>query len=204
MIHGFAPRRSIRAVAVTIAFAATTFALHAAKPDPGPSAAQILERAESQARAEHKNILLEFGASWCSNCRLYDRMLADASMHTILSPHFVFTAMDTGEHPNDHRHANTPGAVDFENSIGGKDAGWPFLVILDSSGKPIVDSYRPNRKSKSGDNIGYPVLPQEVDWFVEMLRRGAPSLSRNELASVHAWLTAQATKIHHKIFDMPM
>ncbi|HEV2134049.1 MAG TPA: thioredoxin family protein [Terracidiphilus sp.] len=180
-----------------MALGAAPFALHAAKPHAGPSAAQILDRAESQARAEHKNILLAFGASWCSNCRLYDRMLADASMHAILSPHFVFTTMDTGEHPNDHRHANTPGAVDFENSIGGKDAGWPFLVILNSGGKPIVDSYRPDPKSKTGDNIGYPVLPQEVDWFVEMLRRGAPSLSQNELASVHAWLTAQAAQIHH-------
>lgn len=197
LIHGILSGRFTRAFTVAILLSATPFPLHAATPDPGPSAAQILSRAESQARAGHKNILLEFGASWCVNCKLYDRMLADASMHAILGPHFVFTTMDTGEHPNDTHHANTPGAVEFENSIGGKDAGWPYLVILGPDGKPIVDSLRPDPKSKTGDNIGYPVLPQEVDWFVVMLRRGAPSISQQDLDSVHAWLTAQAAKLHH-------
>lgn len=197
LIPGVLSGRFIRALALAIVPLGSPFLLHAAKPDAGPSAAQILERAESQARAEHKNIVLEFGASWCINCKRYDVLMNDASMHAILGPHFVFTSMNTGEHPTDTRHANTPGAVEFENSIGGKDAGWPFLVILNSEGKPIVNSYRPDPKSKTGDNIGYPVLPQEVDWFIVMLRRGAPSLSRQDLGSVHAWLTARAAKIHH-------
>jgi thiol-disulfide isomerase/thioredoxin len=186
-----------RALALAVALSAPTFALHALPPHPGPSATQILRRAESQASAQHKNILLEFGASWCINCKLYDRMLADASMHAVLAAHFVFTAMDTGEHPKDAHHANTPGAVDFENSIGGEGAGWPYLVILTPNGKPIVNSFRPDPKSKTGDNIGYPVLPQEVDWFIVMLRRGAPSITPQELARVHAWLTAQAAKLNH-------
>lgn len=197
MIYGFSSARFSRAVPLAIALAATPLSLRAAKPDPGPSATQIIETAESHARAEHKNILLEFGASWCVNCKLYDRMLHDPSMHAILGPRFVFAYMDTGEHAGDKRHANTPGGVDFENSIGGKDAGWPFLVILSSNGKPIVDSNRPDPKSKAGDNIGYPVLPQEVDWFIVMLQRGAPSLTQHDLASVHAWLTARAAKIPH-------
>ncbi|HEV2326039.1 MAG TPA: thioredoxin family protein [Terracidiphilus sp.] len=197
LIHGILSGRVTRTFALAITLSASPFLLRAAKPDAGPSAAQILEHAESQARAEHKNILLEFGASWCINCKLYDRMLADASMHAILGPHFVFTTMDTGERANDARHANTRGAVELENSIGGKDAGWPYLVILSAEGKPIVDSFRPDPKSKTGDNIGYPVLPEEVDWFIVMLHRGAPSISEQDLASVHAWLTAQAAKLHH-------
>lgn len=195
--HSFTSCSVARAVALAITLAAPPLILRAATPDGGPPAAEILRRAEAQARAEHKNILLEFGASWCVNCKLYNAMLNDVSMHAILGPHFVFTSMNTGEHASDSRHANTPGAIEFENSIGGKDAGWPFLVILNSNGKPVVNSWRPAPKSKSGDNIGYPVLPQEVDWFIEMLRRGAPSLSQNDLASVHAWLTARAAKIHH-------
>ncbi|HEX8710388.1 MAG TPA: thioredoxin family protein, partial [Terracidiphilus sp.] len=175
----------IRSYALAVMLAASPLVVRAAKPDAGPSAAQILQKAESKARAEHKNILLEFGASWCVNCKLYDRMLNDDSMRAILDPHFVFAYMDTGEHAKDTRHTNTPGGVEFENSIGGKDAGWPFLVILDSEGKPIVDSNRPSPKSKAGDNIGYPVLPQEVDWFIVMLQRGAPSLSRHDLDRVH-------------------
>ncbi|HTV06816.1 MAG TPA: thioredoxin family protein [Acidobacteriaceae bacterium] len=195
LIRRFSPRRRIAATAFVVTLFASPLIVRAAAPDAGPSAAEILQRAESQARSGHKNIMLEFGASWCINCKLYDRMLDDHSMHAILSRYFVFTTMDTGERPNDHHHADTPGGVAFENSIGGKNAGWPFLVILNHAGKPIVNSDRPDPKSPSGDNIGYPVLPQEVDWFIVMLRRGAPSMSQHDLDKVHAWLTARATTL---------
>ncbi len=162
----------------------------------GPSAAEILHRAEGQARAEHRNILLEFGASWCVNCKLYDRMLADPAMQAILSKAFVFTTMDTGEMPQDSKHANTPGGVVFENEVGGQGAGWPFLVILNGAGKPLVDSMRPDAKAPGGrTNIGYPVLPVEIDWFMTMMRRGAPSMSERDRVALRAWLTAEAKKI---------
>jgi thiol-disulfide isomerase/thioredoxin len=197
LIRSFSPGRFVSAIALAITLSASPLVLLAATPDAGPSAAEILQHAESQARAGNKNIMLEFGASWCINCKLYDRMLNDPSMHAILSRHFVFISIDTGEHASDTKHADTPGGVSFEDSIGGKNAGWPFLVILNANGAPIVDSYRPDPKSKAGDNIGYPVLPVEVDWFTEMLRRGAPTLSQQDLASVHSWLTAQAATLRH-------
>jgi hypothetical protein len=185
------------ALAVACTLAGAPVALRAA-PDPGPSSAEILHRAEEQARAEHKNILIEFGASWCGNCRLYERFLADPQMHPLMSQSFVFTTMITGEHTGDTMHANTPGGVDFESSIGGREAGWPYLAMLDADGKPIVDSMRPDAKAKSGkDHIGYPATPEEIDWFVEMLRRGAPSLNQQDLASVHAWLTAHSPTQRH-------
>jgi len=172
--------------------------LNAAAPDGGPSASAILRAAEEQAQAQHKAILVAFGASWCGNCRLYDRFLADPQMHALLSRAFVFASMDTGERANDPKHADTPGGPAFEDSVGGKDAGWPFLVMLDANGRRIVDSNRPDPADKAGQsNIGYPVAPQEVDWFVEMLRRAAPSLSQQDLASVHSWLTAHAQMLHH-------
>lgn len=167
--------------------------LAATPPAGGPSAAAILAQAEAEARAQHKNILLSFGASWCVNCRLFDQFLADPQIHPILSRAFVFATMVTGEFPNS-KYANTPGGVAYEESIAGKDVGFPFLVMLDADGKPIVDSYRPTPESPGGrDNIGYPVAPAEVDWFVEMLRRAAPQLRPQELAQVRAWLTARAS-----------
>ncbi|GGH01948.1 thioredoxin family protein [Silvibacterium dinghuense] len=187
-------------IAVALMMAASPLSLFAASADlgsnTGPSAAEIMSKAQSQARAEHKNILLDFGASWCGNCRLYDRFLADPQMHAILSRAFVFVTMDSGERTGDAKHANTPGAVDFESSIGGKGAGFPWLVMLDAGGKPIVTSDRPDPKSEGGkNNIGYPVAPEEVDWFVEMLRRAAPQLNQQDLTSVHAWLTARAAPL---------
>ena len=164
----------------------------------GPSAAVILHRAEAKARAEHKNILLEFGASWCVNCKLYDRMLNDGAMHGILSKAFLFTTMDTGERPGDKLHANTPGGVAFEDSVGGKNAGWPYLVVLNPEGKVIVNSMRPDAKAPGGrTNIGYPVLPVEIDWFMTMMRRGGPELKATDLAQMRGWLMAVAHGIEH-------
>lgn len=196
LLRRFLPARAQLCLVLACLLAAAPWA-HAAAPE-GDSAEAILHRAEGQALAEHKNILLEFGASWCVNCRLYDRFLADPQMHALMSRAFVFTTMDTGESATDTKHANTPGGAAFENFIGGEDAGWPFLVILDASGKPIVDSSRPDPKSKTGkSNIGYPVAPEEIAWFVEMLRRGAPSLSDEDLSHVQAWLAAYSSGQHH-------
>lgn len=198
VLRRFLPVRAHWRLALACLAAAAPWTAHAAAPNGGESAAVILHRAEDQARAGHKNILLEFGASWCVNCRLYDRFLADPQMHALMSRAFVFVTMDTGESPKDAKHANTPGGVEFENSVGGSDAGWPFLVILNASGRPIVDSDRPDAQAKSGkSNIGYPVAPEEIDWFVEMLRRGAPSLNAEDLSRVHAWLAAYASTRHH-------
>jgi len=189
-------RASACVLALTLAFIPS--ALRAATPDGGPPASEIIGKAEAQARAEHKAILIDFGTSWCGNCKLYDRFLADPQMHAILSRAFVFVTLTTGEHANDAKHTNTPGGVDFEDSIGGKSAGWPYLAILDANGKPIVDSFRPDPKAKGGkSNTGYPDSPEEVGWFVEMLRRSAPSLSSQDLASVHAWLTTHSTTQRH-------
>jgi hypothetical protein len=184
--------------AVALLLVGCPLALLAATSDAGPSATDILSKAEAQARAEHKNILLDFSASWCGNCRLFDRFLADPQMRPLMSRAFVFVTLITGERPGDSKHANTPGGVEFENSIGGKGEGFPWLAMLDADGRPIVSSDRPDPKSKSGKtNTGYPDAPEEVDWFVEMLRKAAPQLSPQDLASVHAWLTAHSTMQRH-------
>ena len=153
-----------------------------------PSAQEIMSRVEAKAVAEHKAILLDFGASWCGNCHLFERFLADPTIHPIIDKHFVTVTLITGEHPGDAKHANTPGGQAFEDSVGGKGTGWPYIVMLDASGKPLADSLRPTASGKS--NIGYPDSPAEVDWFMQMLQKSAPSLSPQDTATVHAWLTA--------------
>ena len=185
-------------LAAAIILAVSPLALPASTPDTPPSATDILSKAKAQASTEHKNILLEFSASWCGNCRLYEHFLADPQMHTILSRAFVFATMDTGEHQSDTKHANTPGGVDFLNSIGGKGKGVPWLAMLDINGKLIVSSDRPDPKNKSSNsNIGYPDAPEEIDWFIGMLRNAAPQLNQQDLANVSTWLTAHSTTQRH-------
>lgn len=147
---------------------------------------------ESRAASEHKNILLNFGASWCVNCRRFDGFLADREIHPILDKVFVFADMAAGERPDDQRHPNFPGAENLCQSLGGKDAGFPFIVMLDQSGSTIVNSLRPVGKG-SGENIGYPDASYEIDWFMQMLKSAAPSLSARERETIHSWLTAHSS-----------
>jgi hypothetical protein len=156
-----------------------------------PTAQDTMAKAEATAAAEHKAILLDFGASWCGNCHLFERFLADPAIHPIMKKHFVMVTLITGEHETDTHHSNTPGGKQFEDSVGGKGAGWPFIVMLDAKGTPVVDSYRPDPKAGTGkSNIGYPDSPAEVDWFMQMLQKAVPTLSPQETATIHTWLTA--------------
>jgi thiol-disulfide isomerase/thioredoxin len=159
------------------------------------NAEEILAQLKSQATAEHKSILLSFGASWCGNCRLFDKFLADPAIHPILGRAFVFADLDAGERPGDKHHANTPGAEKLQALLGGKEAGYPYIVLLDANGEPITNSLRPVEHGGS-ENIGYPDALVEIDWFMEMLKKAAPALSAQDTASIHTWLLAHRSPQH--------
>ncbi len=61
--------------------------------------------------------------------------------------------------------------------------------MTDPDGNPIVNSYR---NGDTNANIGYPALPSEIDWYIEMLKRAAPSLSPDDLAATRNWLRKHA------------
>jgi thiol-disulfide isomerase/thioredoxin len=161
-------------------------------PEAGKTAEAVMAQVKSEAAAQHKGILLTFGASWCGNCRLFDKFLTDPAMHTLMTKAFVFADLDTGERPDDPRHANIPGGQKLQASLGGKTAGYPYIVMLDAAGKPLADSVAPAATGHPG-NIGYPDAPYEIDWFVEMLKKSAPALTPADLGAIHSWLSAHSS-----------
>ncbi len=176
-------------VAFALALAAgPAFALTGA----GPSAGDIMAQAKSEAAAQHKNILVTFSASWCGPCHLFEKFLDDPQTGPIMNKAFVIVRLDVGERPGDARHADTPGAEAYRTTLAGPDPGFPYIAMLDASGKPIVDSLRPDHGKK--ENVGYPAIPVEVAWFMEMLHKAAPSLTPAETASVQTWLQAREMK----------
>jgi hypothetical protein len=159
-------------------------------PIGAQTAQQILTQAESQAASEHKNLLLVFSASWCVPCHMFESFLTDRKAGPIISGHFVVARFDVGERKDDKKHADTPGAVDLRASLKGADAGYPFLVMADAGGQPIVNSFCPSGCKPAGENIGYPATPGEIDWFMQMLRQSAPSISAKDTKTIRAWLDA--------------
>jgi len=173
--------------ALFILTAAVPAITHARTPDAVETADEAMAHLKSDAAAEHKNILLSFGASWCINCRLFDKFLADPAIRPILDRAFVFADLNTGERPGDNRHPNIPGGQKLEASLGGRNAGYPYIVMLDPNGNLIASSIAPSVHGRGG-NIGYPASRDEIDWFMDMLKKADPALSTGESATVRNWL----------------
>jgi thioredoxin-related protein len=188
-------RSTILRVLLSAALVTTSVLAQSPAANTGTSAEDILSQLKSQASAEHKSILITFGASWCGNCHLFDKFLADPTIHPILDKAFVFADLASGEREGDKHHANTPGAEKLETLLGGKDVGVPFIVMLDASGNSITNSLRPVGHGNS-DNIGYPDASYEIDWFIQMLNKAAPTLTLQDSATIRNWLNAHSSSKH--------
>jgi thioredoxin-related protein len=158
-----------------------------------PLAAQVFETAKSQAGQQRKDIFLVFGASWCRPCHLQEAFMEAPEIRPILEKYFVLTHLSVEEEVGKHPELNSPGGEDLMARFGGTDAGGkavgvPFLVFLDAGGSVIVDSNRPVKGKTVGENIGYPSAPEEIDWFMMMLKKAVPGMSAEELSTIDGWL----------------
>jgi thiol:disulfide interchange protein len=155
------------------------------------TAGDLFARARAEANAEHKNVLAVFSASWCGPCKLYERFLEDPQMKAITEKALVIERFDVGERQGDSRHSDTPGGVALRKNLGAVgEPGYPFLVMTGEGGNPIINSYR---NGDANANVGYPASPAEIDWYIVMLKRAAPTLSQDDLATTRAWLHKHAS-----------
>lgn len=165
------------------------FLCFAEKP---PSADKILAAAETQAKAEQKNILLVFGASWCPDCDVLDSFFNAAEAKPIFDKHFVIVHLNVFEENGENPGRNNPGGDKVIMKYGGvSPAGvvsLPYMVILDASGKLVTSSHRPSQDKSKDKNIGFPDEPADVAWFVQMMKRGAPDLSDEEAERISSLL----------------
>lgn len=117
--------------------------LHAAPeyPNLGPDiydtkadgAAQIAA-ALQRAKAEHKHVLLVFGANWCIWChRLHDTMEKNDRVSGAVRKNYEVVLVDVNTRRGEKRNA----AVDEKYGFPTKN-GLPVLMVLDAAGKPLV------------------------------------------------------------------
>ena len=145
-----------------------------------PSANEVLAPIKAKASAEKKAIFLHFGASWCGWCKKLDAFLDRPDIKPIFEKYFVAVKLVVQENEKNKALEN-PGADALLKKLGGPD-GLPYSAFLDARGEMIVNSKR------DGANIGYPGEPNEVDWFVRMMKKAAPSISQDDLKIIESAL----------------
>jgi hypothetical protein len=158
------------------AFSLITFLANA----EAPTSEQVLAPARVKAAAEHKSIFVHFGASWCVWCRRLDAFLDRPDIKPVFEKYFIPVKLVVQE--NDKNKAlENPGADALLKKFGGP-SGLPYSAFLDAEGKLIVNSMR------NGQNIGYPSQPDEIGWFIQMMKQAAPKMSPDDLKMIETAL----------------
>ncbi|WP_330455682.1 thioredoxin family protein [Streptomyces sp. NBC_00820] len=85
-----------------------------------------IKAALATAAREHREVLIDFGADWCPDCRVLGGMFRSAQVEPVLRKDYVVVAVDVGQF--DH---NLDVADDYVNL---RTSGIPALVVLKPDG----------------------------------------------------------------------
>ena len=155
-----------------------------------PSVQTVVSAAQAEARAGGKVVLIEFGASWCTWCRSFKSFVQAPTTSRVVADNYVVVNLTVAEHDADKKRLENPGGGEALARWGGANAGLPFYVFLDTTGRKLADS----NAMPDGTNIGYPVSPVEIERFVGLLDRTAPHLTSAGRSALLAYLEQAARK----------
>jgi thiol-disulfide isomerase/thioredoxin len=94
--------------------------------DPSRNAAADIRAALALAKADHKEVLIDFGADWCPDCRVLGTTFHSAQVRPTLDQGFHVVAVDVGKF--DHNLDVAGAFVNLQTS------GIPALVVLKADG----------------------------------------------------------------------
>jgi thiol:disulfide interchange protein len=111
--------------------------LASVKPEPGLYSATADARKEihdalARATAEHKRVLLVFGANWCYDCHVLDHALHEGEAGKVVTEKFLLVHVDIGEGEK-----NPELVKDYKIPL---DKGVPAVAILEADGKLLYHS----------------------------------------------------------------
>ncbi len=181
-------RRTVTRFVLVLSSIALT--LPAQAPGPVKAAQDLMDAAVVKAAADHKAVLVKFGASWCGWCHKFDKFLDDTTgVGQIMRANFVIVGLTVLESPQ-YKALENPGGADIAKAMGGDLAkiGIPWFFMLDGAGKKLGDS----NMMPDGSNIGMPDFPIEVTGFMDLLRKTAPNLTDDERSRIKVYLDRAA------------
>jgi thiol:disulfide interchange protein len=135
-----------------------------------PKASDVMTAALARAKTEDKRVFLHFGAPWCGWCHRLEDWMAKPEVAAILAKEFVDTKVDT------ERMAGGQALLDEQSK--GKSGGIPWFEFLAPDGAVLATS------TAQGGNIGFPAKPEEIAWFVGMLKASPRHLTAEDIAAL--------------------
>ncbi len=86
---------------------------------------------------------------------------------------------------------NTPGGAELQARLGAHSDSIPFFAFLNERGELIANSLRPVPDKPGWANIAHPTKPEEVDYFMDMLRKAVPALPPADAQLIETYLRNQ-------------
>ena len=123
--------------------------------DEHADAGAQIQQALTQARTDHRDVLLVFGANWCEDCRALDRALHGSS-EPLIASHFELVKVDIGKFDKNLDISNHYG-----NPIG---KGIPAVVVLSAADQVLYSTKAGELANarRMGDNGIYDFLSHNL------------------------------------------
>ncbi len=147
-----------------------------------PSANTIVEEAKATAARENKNVFIIFHASWCVWCHRMDSAMSEPAMKPLFDKNYVIRHVVVLESPN-KKNLENPGGAELLAKYKGDKGGIPFWFIINPKGELLGDSREDMPDGTKGGNVGCPAQPNEVAYFIKVLKASS-SLNAKELAAI--------------------
>jgi thioredoxin 1 len=99
---------------------------------PNPASARSdIDAALAQAAGAHKRVLIDFGANWCTDCKVLEQNFRKPENAALLATHFVLVRVNVGDSGIDHN-------VDLAQGYGVPlKKGVPALAVLEGDGRVV-------------------------------------------------------------------
>lgn len=142
------------------------------------SADKVLAGAVAEAGQRGKNVFVHFSAPWCGYCHKLDDYLHQKRVSEVFDKAFVTVKIDV-----DRMTGGKELDAEYRKDRSG---GIPFFVVLDKTGRPLADSF-----DDAGQNVGFPVAPQEIEHFLKVMNAHAGGLTERDLTVLSLGLTGE-------------